>query len=102
MLRVGGMNTSDLLNELARNARYPAIPRVRVVTGHAVGPWILLGTYRDRAAAQEAVTTYLQAHQGQTFQPSILEFSHPEYPATLMQLRQRRTRSRSQRSRSRR
>ena len=96
------MDTNDLMNEMARNAKYPVIPRVRTVHGETVGPWILLGAYRDRAAATEAVSQYMRAHAVQGgFQGTVMEFSHPDYPEALAQVRQmRRTRSRTSRSRT--
>ena len=94
------MNTNDLMNELARSANYPVIPRVRCLYGPSPGPWILLGAYRDRSAAENAITVYMRAHVGRQLQASVLQASDSDYPAALIQVRQmRKTRSRSRQSR---
>lgn len=96
------MNSREMLDQMARNARYPVIPRVRIVRGETAGPWVILGAYPDRTAATNAVSHYMQAHAVQGgFQGSILEFSHPDYIGALAQVRQTRlARSRTRSSRS--
>ena len=95
------MNSREMLDNLARSAKYPVIPRIRVVRDGQPGPWVILGAYFSRAAADNAVTQYARAHavEGKSFQATVMEFSHPDYVDALAHVRfTRRTRSRTRKA----